>query len=58
MLPAGQARVGAQRPPAHAEIFRLLADVAGAPAGQHLLIGDLMRTVGPGANGMITSSRR
>ena len=48
---------------AHAEFFRLLADVAGdraagALAGQAWLIGDLMRTVGPAANGMITSSRR
>jgi hypothetical protein len=40
------------------EIFRLLADAAGAPAGQHRPTGDLMRTVGPGANGMITSSHR
>jgi hypothetical protein len=64
---------------AHAEIFHLLADVAGGPAaagrpgghgaygaqevqGAHgaqvRLIGDLMLTVGPAANGMITSSRR
>jgi hypothetical protein len=49
---------------AHAEIFRLLADVTGATAtaGQHgrriELICDLMRTVGPAANGMIVSSRR
>jgi DNA-binding FadR family transcriptional regulator len=48
---------------AHAEFFRLLADVAGdqgagAPAGQARHIGDLMRAVGPAANGMITSSRR
>src|SRR5215468_4050384 len=48
---------------AHAEFFRLLADVAGdraagALTGQAWLIGDLMRTVGPAANGMITSSRR
>ncbi len=48
---------------AHAEFFRLLADAAGdrtadALAGQARLIGDLMCTVGPAANGMITSSRR
>ena len=48
---------------AHAEFFRLLADVAGdqAPAGltgQARLIRDLMRTVGPAVNGMITSSRQ
>jgi GntR family transcriptional regulator, transcriptional repressor for pyruvate dehydrogenase complex len=49
---------------AHAEIFRLLADVAGGPAaagwsgGQTRLIRDLMRAVGPAVNGMITSSRR
>jgi hypothetical protein len=49
---------------AHAEIFSLLADVAGGHAAaarygrQARLIGDLMRTVGPAANGMIASSRR
>lgn len=48
---------------AHAEIFCLLAGVAGdqAAAGQHAwagLIRDLMLAVGPGANGMIISSRR
>jgi DNA-binding FadR family transcriptional regulator len=46
---------------AHAEIFRLLADVAGdrvAADRQAGLIGDLMRAVGPAANGMIASSRR
>ena len=48
---------------AHADFFRLLADVAGdraagALTGQAWPIGDLMRTVGPVANGMITSSRR
>ena len=31
---------------------------AGALTGQAWLIGDLMGTVGPAANGMITSSRR
>ena len=49
---------------AHAELFRLLADVAGGPVtsgaagGQARLIRDLMCAVGPGANGMISSSRR
>ena len=49
---------------AHAEIFTLLADVAGGQAAaaryarQARLIDDLMRTVGPAANGMIASSRR
>ena len=49
---------------AYAEIFRLLADVAGGPlmvgqyGGQARHIRDLMCTVGPVANGMITSSRR
>src|SRR5215470_10186815 len=48
---------------AHAEFFRLLADVAGdraagALTGQAWLIGDLMCAAGPAANGMITSSRR
>jgi DNA-binding GntR family transcriptional regulator len=48
---------------AHAEIFFLLASTAGNQAtdGQHTwaaLIRDLMLTVGPGANGMITSSRQ
>ena len=49
---------------AQAELFRLLADVAGgpvtsgAPGGQARLIQDLMCAVGPGANGMISSSRR
>ena len=43
---------------AHAEFFRLLADVAGdraagALTGQAGLIGDLICTVGPAANGMI-----
>src|SRR5215471_18892062 len=43
---------------AHAEFFRLLADVAGDQAagaltGRARLIGDLMRTAGPAANGMI-----
>ena len=47
---------------AHAEIFCLLASAAGyqAAAGQPAwagLIRDLMLAVGPGANGMITSSR-
>jgi DNA-binding FadR family transcriptional regulator len=47
-----------------AELYRLLADVAGimAVAGESgreaEAIGELMCTVGPVANGMITSSRR
>jgi DNA-binding FadR family transcriptional regulator len=46
---------------AHAEIFRLLADAAGTPvvltaeAGR---VRDLMITVGPAADGLITNSRR
>jgi DNA-binding FadR family transcriptional regulator len=53
-----------QKSAAHAEIFTLLADVAGGHAaaaryGRHArLIDDLMRAVGPAANGMIASSRR
>jgi DNA-binding GntR family transcriptional regulator len=53
-----------QKSAAHAEIFTLLADVAGGHAaaaryGRHARnIDDLMRTVGPAANGMIASSRR
>ena len=44
---------------AHAEIFRLLVDVAGHPAASPLVaIDDLMRAVGPAANGIITSSRK
>ena len=45
---------------AHAEIFRLLADVAGHPTavGPLAAIDELMRTVGPAANGIITSSHR
>jgi DNA-binding FadR family transcriptional regulator len=48
---------------AHADIFRLLASVAGgqAAASQRAwtrLIRDLMLTVGPVANGMISSSRQ
>jgi DNA-binding FadR family transcriptional regulator len=48
---------------AHAEIFRLLAEIADEPAARNPgggagFIGELMRAVGPGANGMITSSRR
>jgi DNA-binding GntR family transcriptional regulator len=48
---------------AHAEFFRLLPGVAGdraagALAGQARVIRDLMRTAGPAANGMVTSSRR
>ena len=50
---------------AHAEIFCLLADAAGVPGDQAVivqharagLIRDLMLAVGPGANGMITGSR-
>jgi DNA-binding FadR family transcriptional regulator len=46
---------------AHAEIFRLLADAAGtlhALTGEAGLVRDLMLTVGPGADGLITNSRR
>jgi DNA-binding FadR family transcriptional regulator len=49
---------------AHAEIFALLADLAGGPAtaGRHgglsRLLGDLMCTVGPVADGITTGSRR
>jgi DNA-binding FadR family transcriptional regulator len=49
---------------AHAEIFQLLADAAGSPAAtdpkssQVRVIRDMMRTVGPVANGIITGSRR
>ncbi len=49
---------------AHAEIFHLLANAAGSPAvtdppgSQVGVIRDMMRTVGPAANGMITGSRR
>ena len=48
---------------AHAEIFRLLAEIAGPPPagnpdGGAGFIRELMRAVGPAANGMITSSRR
>src|SRR5690348_4899945 len=48
---------------AHAEIFHLLVGVAGGPAAaaRHgalaRLIRDLICSVGPAANGMITSSR-
>ena len=49
---------------AHAEIFHLLGNAAGSlaatnPEGSQVrVIRDMMRTVGPGANGMITGSRR
>lgn len=49
---------------AHAEIFHLLANAAGSPAAtdpfgsQVRVIRDMMRTVGPAANGMVTGSRR
>jgi hypothetical protein len=45
---------------AHAEIFRLLADVAGqaGAVGPLAAIDELMCMVGPAANGIITSSRR
>ena len=48
---------------AHAEIFRLLAEIAGEPVPGNLgrgagFIRELMHAVGPAANGMITSSRR
>lgn len=43
---------------AHTEIFLLLARMAGRDDCQTRLIRDLMRTVGPAANGMIASSRR
>ena len=61
-LPAGPG--WERKTAAHAEIFRQLAGLAGGPAataahtGQARLIRDLMRAVGPVANGMITSSRR
>ena len=48
---------------AHAEIFSLLAEIAGDraagnPGGGAGFAGELMRAVGPAANGMITGSRR
>jgi DNA-binding FadR family transcriptional regulator len=48
---------------AHAEVFRLLAQIAGDrvggnPGGGAGIVGELMRAVGPAANGMITSSRQ
>ena len=48
---------------AHAEIFRLLAEIAGDraagnPGGAAGFAGELMHAVGPAVNGMITSSRR
>jgi hypothetical protein len=46
---------------AHAEIFRLLADAAGAPGaltGATGLVRDLMLTVGPGADRLISNSRQ
>jgi hypothetical protein len=48
---------------AHAEIFRLLAEIAGDRAAGNAgggvgFAGELMHAVGPAANGMITSSRR
>ena len=48
---------------AHAEVFRLLAQITGDraggdPGGGAGIAGELMRAVGPAANGMITSSRR
>jgi DNA-binding FadR family transcriptional regulator len=49
---------------AHAELFRLLAGLAGdrvaavGPGGQAGLLEDLMCAVGPAADGMIMSSRR
>jgi hypothetical protein len=48
---------------AHAEIFRLLAQIAGGRAAQQpdggaAAMGELMRTVGPAANGIIIGSRR
>ncbi len=48
---------------AHAEIFRLLADIAGDrvaedPGGGVGFAGELLRAAGPAVNGMITSSRR
>lgn len=52
-----------QKAAAHAEIFGLLADVAGDRAagqssGLAAAMRDLMLTVGPAADGMIASSRR
>jgi GntR family transcriptional regulator, transcriptional repressor for pyruvate dehydrogenase complex len=48
---------------AHAEIFRLLAEIAGDPAAGNLgggagFVAELLRAVGPAADGMIISSRR
>jgi DNA-binding GntR family transcriptional regulator len=49
---------------AHAEIFHLLANAAGSPAAtdpqgsQVCFIWDMMRMVGPVANGMISGSRQ
>jgi hypothetical protein len=48
---------------AHAEVFRLLAQIAGDraggnPGGGAGIASELMRAVGPAANGMITSSRQ
>jgi hypothetical protein len=52
-----------QKAAAHAEVFRLLAQIAGDraegnPSGGAGIAGELMRAVGPAANGMITSSRQ
>lgn len=48
---------------AHAEIFRLLAEiagdrVAGNPGSGAGFAGELLHAVGPAVNGMVTSSRR
>jgi WhiB family transcriptional regulator, redox-sensing transcriptional regulator len=48
---------------AHAEIFRLLAEIIGEPVAGNPgdgagFIRELMRAVGPGANGMVIGSRR
>jgi DNA-binding GntR family transcriptional regulator len=60
-----QAKPGwARKAAAHAEIYPLLADMAGQTAaageraGEASLIRELMSAVGPVADGMITSSRR
>ena len=57
-LPARPAWEG--KAAAHAEIFRLLADAAGVPGaltGATGLVRDLMLTVGPGADRLISNSR-
>ena len=43
---------------AHAELFDLIAAVSEAPSVATSLLCDLMLRVGPGADGLITNSRR